>query len=163
MGGEASALDIVTPKELAKQIMEYSGAWQKKEKSGKPGNIIVYGRQYKTRVFSTADTANAFMESHPEYAMIGIESIGGKDQIHVALKRNKGKSISRRNPPLSAKWKTFTNKDSAIRHMKTVNQAYKKAGNKKNLMVMVEGPGDGEYTLMDLRDATENEMMYSWA
>jgi len=30
------------------------------------------------------------------------------------------------------------------------------------LVVMVDGPNDGEFTVMDLRDAVEGGFMYTW-
>ena len=31
-----------------------------------------------------------------------------------------------------------------------------------DLSVLVDGPNDGEFTVMDLRDAIDNEFMYRW-
>ena len=34
---------------------------------------------------------------------------------------------------------------------------------KTNMAVMVEGPEEGEFTVMDLRDAVDGGFFYSWA
>ncbi len=58
--------------------------------------------------------------------------------------------------------KTYTDEATATRAMKNQNRAYKAAGNKKDLMVLVEGPDLGEWSVMPLEEAIENEMSYSW-
>ena len=35
--------------------------------------------------------------------------------------------------------------------------------NKKDVAVLVDGPDDGEFTVMSLRDAIANEFTYRWA
>lgn len=60
------------------------------------------------------------------------------------------------------KLQTYNNEQNAIDNMRTMNRAYQLAGNKKNICVMVEGPNDEEWTLMDVKDAIEAEMPYSW-
>jgi hypothetical protein len=58
--------------------------------------------------------------------------------------------------------KTY-NREQAEQIMKTRNHAYRLAGNKRDLAVLVEGPGEGEATVMPLKESIENEFAYSWA
>jgi hypothetical protein len=47
--------------------------------------------------------------------------------------------------------------------MKTKNRAYKLAGNKRDMAVLVDGPGDDEFTVMSLREAIDGGFLYEWA
>lgn len=55
--------------------------------------------------------------------------------------------------------RTFTSEDEARRLM--VNRNHTRRG-KTDLTVLVDGPDDGEWTVMDLRDAIEGGFLYSW-
>lgn len=55
--------------------------------------FIVYGRQYKTKTFTSDNEVNEFLGKNKNYAIIGTEKKDGKEIIHVALKTNKGIAI----------------------------------------------------------------------
>jgi hypothetical protein len=57
--------------------------------------------------------------------------------------------------------KTFASEEEAVRYMKTINQARRKAGN-NNIVVLVPGPDDGEFTVMELQEAIDGNFGYSW-
>jgi hypothetical protein len=57
---------------------------------------------------------------------------------------------------------TFQDRDAAYTRMMTKNRAYHLAGNFKELAVLVDGPSDGEFTVMSLRDAIAGEFTYEW-
>ena len=44
--------------------------------------------------------------------------------------------------------------------MRLRNRASKLAHNYRDIIVMVDGPGDGEFSLMDLKEAVENCFTY---
>ena len=52
--------------------------------------------------------------------------------------------------------------DKAQEMMEIKNRSYRLANNYKSTCVIVEGPGDGESTIMDLKEAIDNEFSYSW-
>ena len=54
---------------------------------------------------------------------------------------------------------TFRSEDDARRLMVTRNLTRR---DRSAIAVLVEGPDDGEWTVMDLRDAIENGFSYSW-
>lgn len=58
---------------------------------------------------------------------------------------------------------TFPTYDAAYTRMKTKNRAYKLAGNKRDMAVLVDGPGDDEFTVMSLREAIDGGFLYEWA
>jgi hypothetical protein len=55
--------------------------------------------------------------------------------------------------------RTLTNEDEARRLMVSRNRT---RADRTDIAVMVDGPNDGEFTVMDLRDAVENGFMYTW-
>lgn len=55
--------------------------------------------------------------------------------------------------------RTLTNEDEARALMVSRNRT---ARGSAALVVMVDGPNDGEFTVMDLRDAVENGFLYTW-
>ncbi|WP_027360808.1 hypothetical protein [Desulforegula conservatrix] len=59
--------------------------------------------------------------------------------------------------------KTYKNKEKAYEMMESKNRSYRRAGNSRQLMVMVEGPEEGEHTIMDIKEAIENSFTYEWA
>lgn len=54
--------------------------------------------------------------------------------------------------------KTFTNEDLAYDFMRRRN-----ASDRHNFLVLVDGPNDGEWTVMDIRTAIESDFPYQWA
>ncbi len=58
--------------------------------------------------------------------------------------------------------RTFTDESKAYWFMKSTNQSRKAAGN-PHIVVMVDGPEDNEYTVMELVDAIEEGFCYRWA
>lgn len=58
--------------------------------------------------------------------------------------------------------RTFTDEANAYDFMKSTNQARKAAGN-AHIVVMVDGPEDNEYTVMELVDAIAEGFCYRWA
>ena len=58
---------------------------------------------------------------------------------------------------------TFKSADKANDIMKIRNRSYRDANDTKNLCVMVEGPNENEYTLMDVREASGNGFLYTWS
>jgi hypothetical protein len=65
--------------------------------------------------------------------------------------------MATKNP---TKMMTFTNEADARTFMVLRNRAMAKHN---DVVVMVEGPGDDEFTVMDLRSAIDDEFLYSWA
>lgn len=57
--------------------------------------------------------------------------------------------------------KTFQGEDEAVNYMLTTNKARRKAGD-RNILVMVDGPGDDEFTVMELGEAIDNGFLYIW-
>lgn len=58
--------------------------------------------------------------------------------------------------------KTFASRDAADTLMILKNRACKAAGNRKDLYVVVDGPGSKEFTVMDLKTAIDGGFTYSW-
>lgn len=58
---------------------------------------------------------------------------------------------------------TLTDYDAAYSLMRSKNRAYKLAGNKRDMEVLVDGPCDNEFTVMSLRDAIDGSFLYEWA
>jgi hypothetical protein len=56
-------------------------------------------------------------------------------------------------------WRTTTDENAARDLMLIRNRSRR---GRTDLTVMVDGPGDGEFTVMDLRDAIDNEFLYRW-
>ena len=54
---------------------------------------------------------------------------------------------------------TYTNEDDARDMMRRLNNT--RIG-RMDLWVMVDGPDDGEFTLMTQREAIDGEFMYCW-
>ena len=54
---------------------------------------------------------------------------------------------------------TTTDETEARERMVFMNRARR---GRTELSVMVDGPNDGEFTVMDLRDAIESEFAYRW-
>ena len=54
-------------------------------------------------------------------------------------------------------FKTLTDESAAIDLMRRLNLARRDV-----IAVLVDGPGDGEFTVMSLRDAIEGEFTYRW-
>lgn len=57
--------------------------------------------------------------------------------------------------------KTFDDETDAITFMKTVNKARTRAGN-NDVVVIVDGPDDNQFTVMELSEAIENNFAYRW-
>jgi hypothetical protein len=55
--------------------------------------------------------------------------------------------------------KTLTDENEAADWMRLLNRSRR---GRTDLSVMVDGPDDGEFTVMDLRDAIEGDFAYSW-
>jgi hypothetical protein len=55
--------------------------------------------------------------------------------------------------------RTFTDEGNARSWMLLLNRSRR---GRTELSVMVDGPNDEEFTVMDLRDAIEGEFAYSW-
>jgi hypothetical protein len=55
--------------------------------------------------------------------------------------------------------KTMTSESEARDRMLFWNRTRR---GRAELVVMVDGPDDGEFTVMELRDAIENEFAYRW-
>lgn len=56
--------------------------------------------------------------------------------------------------------KTYTNEGKAVTEMKRLNRfAIKKTS---DLYALVDGPDDGEYTIMPLKDAIDGGFGYRW-
>ena len=51
--------------------------------------------------------------------------------------------------------RTYRSEAMALEMMRLRNRSAERAGNYKTVCVMVEGPNDGDFTLMDLRDAVD--------
>lgn len=58
--------------------------------------------------------------------------------------------------------RTFASEDAAMMRMRIANRVYQAAGNRRDLCVVVEGPGDGEWSTMDVREAIEGGFAYVW-
>ncbi len=56
--------------------------------------------------------------------------------------------------------RTMASEDEARNLMVTRNRA--RRDRRVDIAVVVEGPGDGEWTVMDLRDANDGGFLYSW-
>ena len=56
--------------------------------------------------------------------------------------------------------RTYSNEEIAGTMMRLRNRASKLAHNYRDIIVMVDGPGDGEFSLMDLKEAVENCFTY---
>jgi hypothetical protein len=54
---------------------------------------------------------------------------------------------------------TTTDERDALQRMRLMNQSRR---GRTELSVMVDGPDDGEFTVMDLRDAIEGGFGYRW-
>ncbi len=57
--------------------------------------------------------------------------------------------------------KTFEEEAEAVQYMRTINKARKKANN-NDIVVLVDGPADGEFTVMELKEAIESGFAYRW-
>lgn len=55
---------------------------------------------------------------------------------------------------------TYLSLDAAERAMRLRNRS---RGLNAELTVLVDGPGDGEYTIMGVRQAIENDFAYRWS
>jgi len=58
---------------------------------------------------------------------------------------------------------TFQDRNAAYTRMQTKNRAYHRAGNFKDLAVLVDGPGDDEFTVMSLCEAVDGGFLYEWS
>lgn len=56
---------------------------------------------------------------------------------------------------------TTNNEEQAVRIMRSRNRAAA-TSRRPDWFVLVDGPADGEFTVMDLRDAVEAGFGYSW-
>lgn len=57
---------------------------------------------------------------------------------------------------------TFDNEDTAMKEMRRANIGALKTTSDKPLRVVVDGPLDGEYSVMDVQDAIDNDFLYRW-
>jgi len=58
---------------------------------------------------------------------------------------------------------TFDSYEAAYTRMRTKNRAYKLAGNKRDMAVLVDGPGDEDFTVMSLKEAIDGDFLYEWS
>lgn len=58
---------------------------------------------------------------------------------------------------------TFDSYEAAHTRMRIKNRAYKLAGNKRDMAVLVDGPGDEEFTVMSLKEAIDGGFLYEWS
>lgn len=58
--------------------------------------------------------------------------------------------------------KTFEDCDEATSYMRSMNKSRRLANN-HDLVVMVDGPADDEYTVMELREAIDNDFLFTWS
>ncbi len=56
---------------------------------------------------------------------------------------------------------TFTDEGDAMQYMQDINRGRLATGN-TDIVVMVDGPIDGEYTIMELADAVDGDFAYRW-
>ena len=61
------------------------------------------------------------------------------------------------------RYRTFENEDSAFRYMVIANQAFERAGNHKDTLVLVDGPDESEWTVMHITEAIKNDFCYTWS
>jgi hypothetical protein len=59
-------------------------------------------------------------------------------------------------------YKEFDDKDEAEDWMRMKNAACRRAGNKRDVYVLVDGPDDN-FVVMDLRTAVESGFLYTWS
>lgn len=57
--------------------------------------------------------------------------------------------------------KTFNTEDSAVAYMRAINKARQKAGN-GDIVVVVDGPEEATWSVMELKEAVENGFFYRW-
>lgn len=57
--------------------------------------------------------------------------------------------------------KFFKTENEALEYMRIRNRAAKAAGNKRDLMVVTDGPDDN-FAAMDAKEAIENDFNYKW-
>jgi hypothetical protein len=67
--------------------------------------------------------------------------------------------MATKNPMTTIRPKTFSKESDARAWMVSLNRSRR---GRTDLSVMVDGPDDGEFTVMNLRDAIENEFLYRW-
>jgi len=113
------------PGEATEAVDEYEkGTWKQD------------GKQWATAVFNTEDETNEFLESNPEWGVIGIDKDG---MIHVARNNDKG---LKHNEAVgeSKKYKTRSGKEYTVEPLKVVNLNFfiTKIGGK----VAVDSDGD---------------------
>jgi hypothetical protein len=58
-------------------------------------------------------------------------------------------------------FRTFDNEGEALQFMQDINRA-RLAASKTDIVVLVDGPDDGEYTVMELADAVDGGFAYRW-
>ena len=56
--------------------------------------------------------------------------------------------------------RTYSDEAEALEVMRLRNRAYKRAGNFRDVCVAVDGPDDGETTLMDISEAINGDFLY---
>lgn len=56
-------------------------------------------------------------------------------------------------------WRSFTDETEATNLMRSRNRVRR---GRARLSVVVDGPNDGEFTVMDLPDAIDNGFLYRW-
>jgi hypothetical protein len=59
--------------------------------------------------------------------------------------------------------KTYTDESQAYNAMRDLNRAMVAADNTRDLLVLVDGPEDGQWTVMELKEAIAGEFTYRWA
>jgi hypothetical protein len=67
--------------------------------------------------------------------------------------------MANKNPMTTIHMKTMTD-EAAARDLMVLYNRSRRAG--AELVVLVDGPDEGEFTVMELRDAIENEFAYRW-
>lgn len=60
--------------------------------------------------------------------------------------------------------KTFKSENKAEEYMSMYNRSLTRLSKRsKNILCVVDGPDDGEYTVMPIDEAIDNGFMYSWS
>jgi len=81
-----------------------------------------------------------------------------RTDVH-ATTNTKETPMATKNPMTKIHMKTMTDETKARDLMVLLNRSRR---GRAELVVMVDGPNDGEFTVMGLRDAIENEFAYRW-
>ena len=67
--------------------------------------------------------------------------------------------MATKNSMTTIRPRTFSKESDALAWMVLLNRSRR---GRTDLSVIVDGPNDDEFTVMDLRDAIENDFLYRW-